>query len=156
MFFISQNISYWHEWGKICTFWLSFRFDILQLIIRIIALILFNLSLQVEKSNINNSTDSNNVIYKVLNLTFDFHCVFLLFDSKMIKRISSLYILLTLHSPVTKIVLNIQKYILLFKIILNQKVSIIWNLYSSNRVVMLLFVRMHECKIRYVFTTRRL
>ena len=146
MLFISLDISYWHEWGKICTFWLSFRFDILQLIIRIIALILFNLSLQVEKSNINNSTDSNNVIHKVPNLTFDFHCVFLLFDSKMIKRMSSLYILLTLHSPVTKIVLNIQKYILLFKIILNQKVSIIWNLYSSNRVVMLLFVRMHECK----------
>ena len=145
MFFISLDISYWHEWGKICTFWLSFRFDILQLIIRIIALILFNLSLQVEKSNINNSTDSNNVIHKVPNLTFDFHCVFLLFDSKMIKRISSLYILLTLHSPVTKIVLNIQKYILLFKIILNQKVSIIWYLYSGNRVVMLLFVRMHEC-----------
>ena len=146
MLFISLDISYWHEWGKICTFWLSFRFDILQLIIRIIALILFNLSLQVEKSNINNSTDSNNVIHKVPNLTFDFHCVFLLFDSKMIKRMSSLYILLTVHSPVTKIVLNIQKYILLFKIILNQKVSIIWNLYSSNRVVMLLFVRMHECK----------
>ena len=150
MFFISLNISYWHEWGKICTFWLSFRFDILQLIIRIIALILFNLSLQVEKSNINNSTDSNNVIHKAPNLTFVFHCLFLLFDSKMIKRMSSLYILLTLHSPVTKIVLNIQKYILLFKIILNHKVSIIWHLYSGNRVVMLLFVRMHECKIRYL------
>ena len=140
MFFISLNIIYWHEWGKICTFWLSFRFDILQLIIRIIALILFNLSLQVEKSNINNSTDSNNVIHKAPNLTFVFHCVFLLLDFRMIKRISSLYILLTLHSPVTKIVLNIQKYILLFKIILNQKVSIIRYLSSSNKVIRILFV----------------
>ena len=65
MFFISLDISYWHEWGKICTFWLSFRFDILQLIIRIIALILFNLSPLLEKSNTNNSTDLNNVIHKV-------------------------------------------------------------------------------------------
>ena len=147
MFFISLNISYWHEWGKICTFWLSFRFDILQLIIRIIALILFNLSLQVEKSNINNSTDSNNVIHKAPNLTFGFHCVFLLFDSKMIKRMSSLYILLTLHSPVTKIVLNIQKYILLFKIILNHKVSNMRSIFQVVNSLQFLLECMNEVRI---------
>ena len=147
MFFISLNISYWHEWGKICTFWLSFRFDILQLIIRIIALILFNLSLQVEKSNINNSTDSNNVIHKAPNLTFGFHCVFLLFDSKMIKRMSSLYILLTLYSPVTKIVLNIQKYILLFKIILNHKVSNMRSIFQVVNSLQFLLECMNEVRI---------
>ena len=122
MFFISLDISYWHEWGKICTFWLSFRFDILQLIIRIIALILFNLSPLLEKSNTNNSTDLNNVIHKVSIWHSFFIVCFYSFNLKLIKRLSSFQIRLTLHSPVTELVLTFKKYILLFKIKVNQRV----------------------------------